>query len=129
MADGEELVRSELDAAKVPASVRDASMSGFSRSHALLRPLQLQIRRCDKTLGDTSLLVLDLLDKHWGKWKLDAASKTLTFEDDAALVAYNAGIEKIDAAAAEQAEAQEQLIAKSKTLNQKSAPVAKPAVP
>lgn len=107
---GEEMLRAELDAAKVPAKTRDATISGFTHSQGKTRPVQARIRDCDQKLGDTALSILDLFDKNWGKWHRDDASGQIVFVDGAALTAYNTAIERVQAAAAEQAQAQQELL-------------------
>lgn len=101
-----ELVRAELDAAKIPAKARDAALLGLSRSQQTTRPLQIQIRKCDQTLGDSALAILDLLEKEWGRWSYDEAAGGLLFDDEATLAAHGVLIEKIQAASEEQAKAQ-----------------------
>jgi len=107
-----EKVRAELEAAKVPAAIRESTLAGFNRSQAALRPLQLQIRRCDETLGNSALEALDLLDKNWGKWQRDPATTQLRFQDDTTLATYNALMIKVQETAAEQAQAQQEMAAK-----------------
>ncbi len=106
---GEELLRTELDTAKIPARTRDATLAGFTKSQGAIRPMQTIVRNCDQRLGDDALAVLDLFDTHWGKWKRDAASGQVIFEDEKTLNAFNALIERVQATAAEQGQAQEQL--------------------
>ena len=107
---GGELVRSELDKAGVSPKMRDATVAGFVSSQQKMRPLQMRIRGADQVLGDSALSILDLLEKNWGKWKIDDASGAPVFNDDSTLEAYNAHIEKIQAAAADQTEAQGELV-------------------
>ncbi|MEO7317914.1 MAG: hypothetical protein ABIZ56_02880, partial [Chthoniobacteraceae bacterium] len=107
---GGELVRSELDKAGVSQKIRDATVAGFVSSQQKMRPLQMRIRGADQVLGDSALSILDLLEKNWGKWKTDNASGAPIFNDDSTLEAYNAHIEKIQAAAADQSEAQGELV-------------------
>jgi hypothetical protein len=111
---GEKQVRAELDAVGVPATTRDATLAGYSKAHAAQLPVQMQIRSCDKTLGESALAILDLLDQNWGRWQRDEASGHLRFQDDATRLAYNASIQKIQSASAEQKKAQEQLAAQLK---------------
>jgi hypothetical protein len=106
----EELMGAELDAAKVPARTRQETLAGYKKSQIMIRPLQLEIRRCDQALGDAALAMLDLLETNWGKWRHDAASGAKEFDDDTTLAAHNALIEKVQAAAADQAAAQEKLV-------------------
>lgn len=107
---GGDMVRTELDQAGVNAKMRDATVAGFLNSQVRMRPLQTRIRGADQTLGDSALAILDLLEKKWGKWKLDAATGAPIFQDDKTLESYNALIEKIQAAAADQTEAQGELV-------------------
>ena len=107
---GGELVRSELDKAGVSPKMRDATVAGFVGSQQKMRPLQMRIRGADQVLGDSALSILDLLETKWGKWKIDDGSGAPVFNDDSTLEAYNAHIEKIQAAAADQTEAQGELV-------------------
>jgi hypothetical protein len=119
LAGGEAAVRAELTAANIPAKVREATIGGYTRSQSQLLPLQVRIRACDKAFGEATLSLLDLLDKNWGKWKRDDATGMIRFEDDKTLSAFNADIEKIQTAGADQAKAQEELIAKSAALQKR----------
>lgn len=117
LARSDELVRAELDAAKVPAKARDAALRGVSRSQQSVRPLQIQIRKCDQTLGDSALAILDLLEKEWGRWSYDEAAGGRRFDDKATLLAHDVLIEKIQAAGEEQAKAQAAVAAKMRAGN------------
>lgn len=112
-----EMMRAELDAEKVPAKARDAALEGASRSQQVTRPLQIQIRQCDQTLGDSALALLDLLEKEWGRWRYDEAAKGLRFDDNATLAAHNVLIEKLQAAGEEQATAQAAVAAQMRAVN------------
>ena len=107
---GGDLVRSELDTMCVSPGTRDATVAAFVISQQKMRPLQMRIRGADQVLGDSALSILDLLEKNWGKWKIDDASGVPFFNDDHTLEAYNTHIEKIQAAAADQTEAQGELV-------------------
>ena len=74
------------------------------------------MRKHDRTLGELGLATLALLEKNWGRWKLDPASGQLSFDDDPTLEAYNQLIEKIQTAAADQEKAQKELAARLRTL-------------
>ncbi|WP_131989621.1 hypothetical protein [Chthoniobacter flavus] len=111
---GEDLLRAELEAEKVPPFNRDQTLQGYQKSQAELRPLQMRVRQCDQTLGESALAVLDLLDKNWGKWERNEASGRLRFQDDATLSSFNDLVKKIQAAAADQEKAQREMIAKVK---------------
>ena len=107
---GEDLLRAELDKAGVSAKMRDATVAGFVRSQQISRPLQLRIREADQTLGKAGLVILDLLEKNWGKWRPGEDSGAPIFDDGKTLDSYNASIEQIQTAAADQAKAQEELV-------------------
>jgi hypothetical protein len=112
---GGELLRAELEAEKVPAHTRDETLTGYNDSQAQLRPLQMRVRQCDKTLGESALAVLDLLDKSWGQWERDETNARLRFHDNATLASFNELIKKIQAAAADQEKAQQEMIGKVRT--------------
>jgi hypothetical protein len=111
---GEDMVRAELDAQKVPQKTRDGTLAGYTRSQAQLRPLQLHIRHADEVLGQSALEVLDLLDRTWGRWERDASTGRLRFQDDPALKSFNELVEKIQTTAKDQEKTQEELITKSR---------------
>jgi hypothetical protein len=112
---GEDLLRAELDAEKVPAFTRDQTLRGYEKSQVELRPLQMRVRKCDQTLGESALAVLDLLDQNWGKWERNEASGRLRFQDNATLASFNDLIKKIQTAAADQEKAQQEMLAKVKS--------------
>ena len=111
---GEDQVRAALEAAQIPPVTIEATMAGYTKGQATQRPLEMQIRRCDQTLGESALAILDLLDQNWGKWKRNEVSGHLRFQDNATLATFNASIQKIQAAGAAQRNAQAELIAKIK---------------
>lgn len=106
----DQLLREEMDAVKVPPKARDSALAGFNKSQAAIRPVQARIRECDRTLADAALVALDLFERHWGRWRRDEATGKMLFADTATLVAYNALIERVQTAAADQAKAQEELV-------------------
>lgn len=106
----DELLRAEMDAAMVPAKTRDSAVAGFNKSQAVIRPLQARIRSCDRELGDAALIVIDLFERHWGKWHREPVMGRMVFDDQTALVGYNALLERMQAAANEQEKAQEELV-------------------
>jgi hypothetical protein len=112
----DKMVRAELDAAGVPPATLEATLAGYTKSQDQIRPLQMVIRRCDQTLGETALALIDLLDKNWGHWDRDAANGKLRFQDHETLSTFNDLMRKIQAASVEQGKAQDDLIAKSKAL-------------
>ncbi len=104
----EKLARTALTDAKVPERTIEATMTGFNKGRPQ-RQLQLRIREQDRILGEAGLAALDLLEKNWGRWSRDETSGELTFQDDAALAAFNEQMAKIQAAADEQGKAQQEL--------------------
>jgi len=110
----ENLYRAELETAQIPLSVRAGVMTRYSASQALQLPLVTQVRHCDRTLGETALATLDLLDQNWGKWNIDEANGRLRFQDNATLATYNTFMQKIQAAGVDQRKAQDELIARTK---------------
>jgi hypothetical protein len=113
-------VRAELEAAGTPPATRDATLAGYTRSQDVIRPLQVKIRQCDQTLGENALGILDLLDQKWGKWERDEVTGKLRFQEQDTLEKFNGFIHKIQAAAAEQTQAQQELISKSRELMQQN---------
>jgi hypothetical protein len=112
----EDIVREALVEAKVPRLARDAALKQFQTTQAQVKPLQLQIRKADSALCDTSFSILDLLEKNWGKWRTEAETGNLVFDDDATLAAFQELQEKIMVIAQEQATAQEKLVEKMRTM-------------
>ncbi len=76
----------------------------------------MKIRECDQTLGENALGILDLLDQKWGKWERNQTTGKLRFQDQETLDKFNGFIHKIQASAAEQTQAQQELVAKSQEL-------------
>lgn len=107
----EDLLRAELDAAQVPSKTREETIKGFMRSQARSRAVQLRVRATDHQLGEAALAALDLLEKDWGKWRHDATSGNIVFDDAATAAAYNSLVEQVQKIAAEQAQAQQELAA------------------
>jgi len=109
IANSEALIRSELEAADVPAATIEATIRGYQESQGNTRPLQMQIRQYDRIMGDSGLAILDLLEKNWGRWDRNPQTGQLTFRDDATLAAYNQLIQRVQAASQQQAIAQKQM--------------------
>ncbi len=108
VARSEEIARTALVNARVPARTVEATMNGFNKGRPQ-RQVQLRIRAHDRTLGEASLAAIDLLEKTRGRWSRDEASGQLTFQDDATLETFNQLMEKVQNAAAEQTKAQQEL--------------------
>jgi hypothetical protein len=115
VARSEEIVRAALINAKVPNRTLEATMNGFNKGRAQ-RQLQLRIRAHDRTLGETSLAAIDLLEKNRGRWSRDEASGQLSFQDDATLKTFNELMEKVQHAADEQTKAQQELAAQMRAM-------------
>ncbi len=108
---GEDLVGAELDAAGVPPKTRAAAIAGYLSTSVPNRPLMQTIRGCDKTIGETGLSVLDLLDQNWGKWHRNAEGK-LIFQDHATVETFNGLMAKIHEASTQQKDAEQKAAAR-----------------
>ncbi|MDR3404820.1 MAG: hypothetical protein P4L99_20115 [Chthoniobacter sp.] len=106
---GEGFIRAELSTAGVPASVRDTALALYAKSQGPVLPLQMHVRRCDQTIGENALAVLDLLDFNWGEWTRDEPTGRLDFNNSVTLATFKDYVGKIAAAADERAAAQEEL--------------------
>ncbi|HEY3900691.1 MAG TPA: hypothetical protein VGM54_18930 [Chthoniobacter sp.] len=106
---GADLVRADLNTAKVPPAVRDSALDRYAKSQAPLVPLQLRVRSCDKALGESIQKVLDLLDSNWGDWHRDNATGRLDFVNFAALGEFKDDTAKISTAMEQQEAAQQEL--------------------
>jgi len=105
---GSELAAAELDAAGVPPRIREATLKGYAEKQGPARPLMLQIRKCDQTLAESALSVLDLLDQNWGKWKRNDSGR-LVFNDQSTASAFNDYIKTIQKTTAEETQLQQEL--------------------
>ena len=94
--------------------MKDADISSFVKGLNMgfgkLKPQLLVIRKTDDDLCSAVLEQHRVLKKYWGKWQWDADQGVPTFEEDAAIDAYNAAAQKIQDAAAAQAAAQKKVI-------------------
>jgi hypothetical protein len=108
---GAELVRAELDTAKVPAAARDAALALYAKTQAGSLPLQLRLRQCDQALGERTLDVLELLAWSWGAWRRDETSGRLDFNNLVVQATFKDYAEKTKAAALAQQSAEEALAA------------------
>ncbi|MEP6668133.1 MAG: hypothetical protein ABJF10_03215 [Chthoniobacter sp.] len=106
---GEGFIRAELNSAKVPAAIRDSAVDLYAKSQGPLLPLQIHVRQCDQVIGENALAVLDLLDFNWGAWGRDEATGRLDFTNTITLATFRDYVGKIEAAAAEREDAQQQL--------------------
>jgi len=106
---GEGFIRAELNTAKVPPAVRDSIVDLCAKSQGPLLPLQMRVRQCDQAIGENALAVLDLLDFNWGSWERDAATGRVDFSNTITLATFRDYVAKIESAAAERADAQQQL--------------------
>ena len=122
-----DLLKTELDKAKVPDAMKRGVIAGFEKSQTRIRPLQLRVRETDRIVGENALAGLSLFDTNWGKWRRDPSGKII-FESGAVVKQYNEILAKVRAAADEQAKAQSELIAIMKAGPGSSAPPA-PAPP
>ena len=108
---GADLIRAELETAKVPAGERDSVLALYAKSQAELLPLQMHVRHCDEVLGESALTVLDFLDLNWGTWTRDQASGSIVFNSTILLATFHDYANKTKAAAAAQQAAQDELVA------------------
>ena len=106
---GEGFIRAELGTAKVPAAVRESALTLYANTEGPLLPLQMRVRHCDEAIGENALAVLDLLDFSWGTWQRDDATGELEFNNTVTLATFRDYVVKIEAAANERKDAEEEL--------------------
>jgi hypothetical protein len=106
---GEGFIRAELNTAKVPAATRDSLLTRYAKSEGPLLPLQMHVRHCDQVIGENALAVLDLLDFNWGEWSRDEATGRIDFTNTITLATFKDYVGKIEAAAAERKQAEDEL--------------------
>ena len=104
-----DLLKAELDKARIPDAMKRGVISGFENSQTRIRPLQLRVRDTDRILGENALAALNLFDTNWGEWRHDATGR-LIFQSSAAAEQYNDILAKVRAAAADEAKAQSEII-------------------
>jgi hypothetical protein len=105
----EQHFRVELDNAHVSPTATDSALTSFRKSSGQADPIVLQVRDCDSTMGRAMLDVLDLLDRSWGHWHAKNGGKSVVFDRQADLDAYNLALDHIDTAKTDQATAQQHL--------------------
>ncbi|MCP5534706.1 MAG: hypothetical protein H7A51_00555 [Akkermansiaceae bacterium] len=91
-------------------------VAGLKQGFGKLKPQLLEIRKTDDDLCTAILEQHGVLKKHWGKWQWDEDQGVPSFEEDAAIDAYNAAAQKIQDAADAQAAAQKKVIEIQKTI-------------
>lgn len=106
----EELIRADLQAAKMPERRVDEVIKGFQTGQDK-RVLQIKLLQLDKEVCTAVLARIDLLEAQWGKWKRDEEG-ALVFDEDAAADRFNELGGKIDEIAEEQTETQKELARK-----------------
>lgn len=114
----EEIVSSELDAAHVSPATKNATLSGFKRSHGELSPVMLRVRGEDDELGKTVLTLLDILDREWGKWRIDPGNGKLVVPDATTRETVNKLLDKVQQIAAAQNKDQIEVAEKMKAGHQ-----------
>lgn len=105
----EDLVRADLEDAKIGESKIDSFMQGFHTSVVPRNTLLIKIRQCDDRMGTAMLDVLDTLEKQSGHWRIDQNDQ-LRFENTAALKTYNEDILSIREAGEDQLKFQKNLV-------------------
>lgn len=108
--DADKIIRAGLTAGKLSASKIETVMQGYNSKAARRQSLTLQIRECDRKLGDAALGMLDLIEAQWGHWKYDQSSNELTFSEAEHNVAYGNFVDEMDAAAQKQVKLQGLLV-------------------
>jgi hypothetical protein len=104
----EDNLEADLKAAGVPAATLGKIVEGGRRGAQRIRPYVSVIRKCDQTIGESALDVLELLDKNWGKWSYNPSGR-IGFQENTTIERYNALLGRIEAAGKEQADQQEKL--------------------
>jgi hypothetical protein len=106
----EDHIRADLLRLKLPERRADNFMRGYRNSAGGINLLVLKIRRSDTQIGTAMLEGLKILSGNWGRWKYDATTDQITFDDDQALEAYQQVLTKLRVAGEEQVQLQEQML-------------------
>jgi hypothetical protein len=108
--DSEKNIRNDLAKSGLTPTKIELSMKGFKRTADPRNALTLQIRDCDKRLGDATIGAPDLFETHWGKWKYDSTADQIRFDDSQAADEYNAFLNEINTAGETQVKLQGKLV-------------------
>jgi len=108
--DSEKSIRTDLAKSGLTPAKVENSMKAFKRSADPRNALTLQIRDCDKRLGDATIGALDLLEIHWNKWKYDPTESQLKFEETKTADEYNSFLDEISTAGDTQVKLQGKLV-------------------
>jgi hypothetical protein len=97
-----ESYRADLRAAGVTSSQMAAAMENYQKSEVSQQPVLMRIRDDDRTIGDSMLATLELLDSNWGKWTYNPTRKKVDFQDPATLDKYMSYRDALQIAAKDQ---------------------------
>jgi hypothetical protein len=100
----------ELAKAKVSPAKVEAFMQDFRAKTAPRDALTLQIRNCDRRIGEAMIGILDLFDNHWGKWRYSPALNQVLLPDDSLRRTYNRLHKELDTAGKDQVRLQSDLV-------------------
>ena len=106
----EQTIRTSLVKAGVPSATIETVIRSFNAKAAPRQSLTVQIRECDRRMGDAALGALDLLEAQWGRWRYAAAANEVTFTDSQDNEAYGEFLTEMNAAAEKQIKLQGLLV-------------------
>ena len=86
--DAEKIIRANLVKARLEASKIEKAMQAYNSSAGPQRSVTLQIRECDRQIGESVLAVLELLESQWGQWRYHASLNEITFSESGHNKAY-----------------------------------------
>lgn len=98
ISDSEKNIRADLEHMHIPPAEIETAIQTFRARNGRRLQLVLQARDCATIFGQSAIEVLDLLEAHWGKWKLASPTEKIHFNDDAANAAFRHTLDRIRAA-------------------------------
>jgi hypothetical protein len=103
-------ISKRLDEINFQGQERNQLEQGFNAKFTSTLTLIRGIRQCEITACEIGIRLIDLLEKEQGKWRLDAATDTLEFDNDDTLAAFNKAIAEFQVAGARQVELQQEFV-------------------
>ncbi|HEX5221365.1 MAG TPA: hypothetical protein VFZ59_17505 [Verrucomicrobiae bacterium] len=79
--DADKMIRTNLVKARLETSRIEKAMQAYNSSAGPQRSVTLQIRECDRQMGESVLAVLELLETQWGQWRYHASLNEITFSE------------------------------------------------
>jgi len=108
--ESEKKILEDLRRLKVSPRQQEGFMRGYRSKAGEVNLLALKVRRTDTQIGSAMLAALKILEDNWGRWKYDAATDQIEFDDDPVIEAYNQVLVAMDEASTEQVALQKQII-------------------